>query len=382
MQRRGFRRGDERPGGSGRGKSRRFDVDDGGTEAAQHLERSVHAGRDAGVGAVVEVARRPPDAQALDGSLQRGDVIGDRARFAGRIVGIGAGEHRQQLRGVLHAARQRADAIQRVRQRHRPGTRDAAVGRHHADGAAEARRQADRAASVRAERGEVRARRHGGPGAGGRAAGDVVGVPGIAAMAEMPVVAGGVEGELRHVEGRELDCAGGVEPGERVRGARRRALAQDLRAAGRDFARAVVHVLVRHRHAVQRAAPAAGRRVAVGGLRGRQGALGVDADETVQARLGLRRRARAPPPSPARSAAAPPRIARQARSRRARAVRPRSSCHAACLRSSSKKAAGSSSKASASRRGLRALAAARRARRRPRRAGRHSARRRPIPAGR
>ena len=49
----------------------------------------------------------------------------------------------------------------------------------------------------------------------------------------------------------------------------------------------VVHVLVRDRHAVQRAFRLAGRERAVGGLRGLQRILGLDARERVERRLPL-----------------------------------------------------------------------------------------------
>ena len=100
-------------------------------------------------------------------------------------------------------------------------------------------------------------------------------------MAVVPVVARGPEGEFGHVENAELDRAGGVEPLERRRGRRRGPLAQDLRAAGGTRRAAVVHVLVRHRHAVQRPA----RRLTVRETRGLESGRLVDAQEAVQPRL-------------------------------------------------------------------------------------------------
>ena len=51
-------------------------------------------------------------------------------------------------------------------------------------------------------------------------------------------------------------------------------IAADLRAAGHDLARVVIHVLVRQRHAVQRAAIVAFRQRRVGGIGRRQRGVG------------------------------------------------------------------------------------------------------------
>src|SRR5688572_5671188 len=106
-------------------------------------------------------------------------------------------------------------------------------------------------------------------------------------MTVVPVVAGRPHGELRHVEHAELDRARGVQQLQNLRGSLRRRLAQDLGAAGRDYAAAVIHVLVRHRHAVQRSAHVTARELAVGEMRRGERRVVVDAQKTVE--LGLHR---------------------------------------------------------------------------------------------
>src|SRR5258706_7406815 len=104
-------------------------------------------------------------------------------------------------------------------------------------------------------------------------------------MAGMPVMAGRTERELDHVENAELDRACRVQPLEHRRGRRRRALAEDLRAARRDHAAPVVHVLVRHRHAMQRSAQRTAREILIGETRSGERKLVVAAHEAVQARM-------------------------------------------------------------------------------------------------
>ena len=82
----------------------------------------------------------------------------------------------------------------------------------------------------------------------------------------------------------ETERAGGLEPLHGGRGRGRDPALADLRAAVGELALGVVHVLVRERHAVQRALRLAGGQRAVGGLRGFQRLLGLDAREGVERR--------------------------------------------------------------------------------------------------
>ena len=70
-----------------------------------------------------------------------------------------------------HGARERARVIERRRERHHAPARATAIGRLHADDAAERRRLADRAAGVGAGRAHRQPRRHRGRRTAGRAAG-------------------------------------------------------------------------------------------------------------------------------------------------------------------------------------------------------------------
>ena len=83
----------------------------------------------------------------------------------------------------------------------------------------------------------------------------------------------------------EPERAGGFEPLHRGRGRGRDPALADLRAAFGELALRVVHVLVGERHAVQRTFRLAGGERAVGGLRGLQRILGLDARERIERRL-------------------------------------------------------------------------------------------------
>ena len=88
-------------------------------------------------------------------------VIGHRRIDAGGILfGIVARHRAQHDRRVAHGARHRPRLIQRRGERDDAPARTAAIGRLHADDAADRRRLADGAARIGAGAGERRARRH------------------------------------------------------------------------------------------------------------------------------------------------------------------------------------------------------------------------------
>ena len=89
---------------------------------------------------------------------------------AGRIAGVRARDHAQRERAVAHRAGERADLVERARERHRAVARDGAVGRLHADDAAQRGGLADRAAGVGAERERRHRGGHGSRRAAARAA--------------------------------------------------------------------------------------------------------------------------------------------------------------------------------------------------------------------
>jgi len=89
-------------------------------------------------------------------------------------------------------------------------------------------------------------------------------------------------GEFRHVEMTDLDGAGCVQPrqhGGRMIG---HEVAADFRAAGANFTGTVEHVLVRHRHAMQRPerAPGFDGGIGLAGMLAR--ALARHADEAIE----------------------------------------------------------------------------------------------------
>ena len=120
------------------------------------LERRLVARAHAGLDAADAVERDGPDAQAAQ-ILALGELDRLGRPDAGRVAGVGAGDHAQRERAVAHGARERADLVERARERHGAVARDRAVGRLHADDAAQRGGLADRAAGVGAER----ERRHG-----------------------------------------------------------------------------------------------------------------------------------------------------------------------------------------------------------------------------
>ena len=101
-------------------------------------------------------------------------------------------------------------------------------------------------------------------------------------MAVMPVVARRPKRELGHVQRAEVERTGSIQAGERGRCRRCHPVASDLRAAGRDPPLAVIHVLVRQRHAVERPLPAAALGLGIGQVGGRLSMRGVELDEGVK----------------------------------------------------------------------------------------------------
>src|SRR5262249_20772979 len=133
-----------------------------------------------------------------------------------------------------------------------------------ANDAAGGRRQPYRAAGIGAERSEYESSRSGSARSGRRAAGNVIRVPWIAATAVMFVVARRAHGELGYGEMADRDRPRGVEALEQGRGVVRYKISADFRAAGANLASAIEHVLVRERHAMQRAERPPGFRGGVG----------------------------------------------------------------------------------------------------------------------
>ena len=101
----------------------------------------------------------------------------------------------------------------------------------------------------------------------------------------MGVVTRRAIGELRHLQRAQPDRAGVLQALQCGRCHGRDEIAPDLRAARDDLAGLVIHVLVRQRHPMQRAAVPALRERRVRGVGSRQRGLRLDRHERVEARL-------------------------------------------------------------------------------------------------
>ena len=226
--------------------------------------------------------------QAFDRLARRRHVVRHRPGDRGGILGIGARHQAEQQRAILGGARQRPDGVERLRQRHRAGAADPAIGGLQSGDAAEMRGHPDRAAGVRAQRRKGQPRRDRRARSRRRAAGDVIDSPGIMHRAVMGVVAGRAVGELHHLQRAQPNRAGILQALQRGRGRGRDEIAADLRAAGHHLAGVVIHVLVRQRHAVQRAAAVALGQRRIGGIGRLQRRFGFDRHEGIETRLPLR----------------------------------------------------------------------------------------------
>ena len=227
---------------------------DDGALIAQHAHRLVHALRHVGRQAAFIPGPGERDAHALDRTVRGGAVIDLGRLCRGLVVGIVARQHIEHQRVVFDRPGERARGVEAERQGEDAAAADQAVGRLDAGGAAEARRIADRAAGVgahgaHAERGgDGRAR------AARRAAGLVVGVPGIARRRE------GLVGRHRAVGefvGRELaqdDGAARLQAAHGLGVDRGHVVGAQVRMAGRQHTLGLVDVLQPDRNAVQRAA--------------------------------------------------------------------------------------------------------------------------------
>ncbi len=103
----------------------------------------------------------------------------------------------------------------------------------------------------------------------------------------MAVVAGRSIGEFRHLQRAQPNRAGILQTLQCGRGCGRNEIAADFRAAGDHLAGVVIHVLVRQRHAMQRAADLAFRKRRIGDVGCRQRGVGFDRHEGIEAGLPL-----------------------------------------------------------------------------------------------
>ena len=228
---------------------------------------------------------RNPYPHAVDAVLDLRLVVGHRHLSRRRIARVVAGDDPQQARGVPGASRHRSERVRGPGPRHHAVARHAPIGRLEAGHAAQRGRHAHRAAGVGPERPEDHARRDCAARSARRTAGGPLGVPRIAAVSVVLVVAGAAGRELDHVEGAEIERAGAVQTLRRGRGDAGGPFAKNLRSAGGHASGAIEQVLVRERHPVQRSEVIASGDGLVRTCRGAERLVGVDADEGVGGRL-------------------------------------------------------------------------------------------------
>ncbi len=175
--------------------------------------------------------------------------------------------------------------------RHAPAERrrarltDAAKGRFESHQAAQAGRDADRAAAVRADGDGAEARGHGDCGAAGAAAGIVTGRIRVARGAVVRIGAVGVDADLMHVGLADQQRAGRAQARHHRGIGQRRAASQEGRADGGWVGRLIHLVLDRHRHAVEQAQGLAGRQACARGLGLGQDVSRIAGDERAQRRI-------------------------------------------------------------------------------------------------
>ena len=171
-----------------------------GAARGQHLDRLLDRRRHRRIGIIEEVVGRDADAHAAHIAVQRALVVGHRQVRAGGVLRVAPGDQRHHAGAIPRGARQRADIVQRERQRHCAVATDAGLRRLKPGDAAGRRRQPDRPAGVGPERRIDEPRRHRRAGPRRRAASDIGQVPRIVAVAELAIMPGRVLRELRHVE--------------------------------------------------------------------------------------------------------------------------------------------------------------------------------------
>ena len=177
--------------------------------ASALVERRAHVRIDARL----EQAPRHADAQRrAHRRSRRRDASAAPSRAARRVVRVGAADHLQAERGILHRPRERADLIERRREGDEAVARDAAVRGFHAHDAAERRRLANRSARVRAQRERRHAGRDGHGRSAARSAGNPIGAQGLRDGPNARVLGRRSHREFVAVRLADDDRAGLLEP--------------------------------------------------------------------------------------------------------------------------------------------------------------------------
>ena len=251
----GFGREHELAGGGELALVRQFDLDDLGALFLEGGDGLVEHPRHLGIEIVDIEGGGHADLEALERACGRGHVVRHRQRRRrsdprDRRPPSAPSSSAQSSTVCASGPTVSSDCDSGIA----PARLIAADGGLQAGDAAEMRGHPDRAAGIGAQRRKGQPRRDRRARAGRRAAGDVIDVPGIAHRAVMRRCG---RSARRRTPPSAASRAGSVPASfsrcsavEVVVGDE---IAADLRAAGHDLAGVVIHVLVRQRHAVQRA---------------------------------------------------------------------------------------------------------------------------------
>ena len=203
------------------------------------------------IAALVECAHEA-DAHPFERARKCRTVVGERLIGAARIQRVVPGHRLEEEGAVLDRPGKRTRVVEGVGERQDAAARDEAVGRLDPGDAAVVGRPADRAAGIRAGPGEHQAGRDRGPGTTRGAAGEALGVPGIARGRKGQVEGGPAPGELVGGELAEHHSTRRREFGDGDRVGLRHVIDQHLGVGRRRQALGLEDVLVPDRNAVKR----------------------------------------------------------------------------------------------------------------------------------
>ena len=213
------------------------DVHDLRPEAGEDVRCGLRVLGDGRVDVLEEEPAGQSHAQAGDAGVQTGPRIVERVLDGVRVVAVVPGHHREHLGDVGDRPRHRADRVERGADRERAPGRHQPVGGPQRAHAVERRRDADGAAGVGPERAEAQVGAERGARAAAGAARDAVGVPRVAAGAEVRVVGRRAVGELVQRDLAEDDGARGAQAPHDLRVLVGDAVGEEPRAARRPARR-------------------------------------------------------------------------------------------------------------------------------------------------